>query len=247
MQSPGFIYFTERVMTTLAIIPAGGAGRRMGGSVPKQYLPLAGVPVIVHTLRAFQSAPVIDEIYLVVPEGDIPEVKNGIVQRYGFTKIGKVLAGGAERQDSVRNALAHVRDEHGIILVHDGVRPFISGELIRRAVAAADQYGAAAIGVPVRDTVKEVSPAGWVVKTVPREGLWLMQTPQAFQRPLIQGAYEKAGKDGFTGTDDASVVERMGVPVRMIPGGSDNIKLTTAEDLLLGEVIFRRLSQAEEG
>lgn len=234
-------------MTTLAIIPAGGAGRRMGGSAPKQYRPLAGVPVIIHTLRAFQSASVIDEIYLVVPEGDIPEVTSGIVARYALTKVSRIFAGGAERQDSVRNALAHVREEHGIIVVHDGVRPFVSGELIRRAVAAAGEYGAASVGVPVRDTVKEVSPAGWVVKTVPREGLWLTQTPQAFQRPLIQAAYEKAGQEGFSGTDDASVVERLGVPVRMIPGESDNIKLTTPEDLLLGEVILRRFSEAKAG
>ncbi|MHB8908187.1 MAG: 2-C-methyl-D-erythritol 4-phosphate cytidylyltransferase [Syntrophales bacterium] len=232
-------------MKTLAIIPAGGAGRRMGASVPKQYLPLAGIPVILHTLRAFQSALVIDEIYLVVPEGDIPEITSGIVAHYGLTKVSRVLAGGPERQDSVRNALAHVRDEHGIILVHDGVRPFVSGELIRRAVTAADQCGAATVGVPVRDTVKEVSPAGWVVKTVPREGLWLTQTPQAFQRPIIRAAYEKAGQEGFSGTDDASVVERMGVPVRMVPGESDNIKLTTPEDLLLGEVILRRFSQTK--
>jgi 2-C-methyl-D-erythritol 4-phosphate cytidylyltransferase len=234
-------------MTTLAIIPAGGAGRRMGGSAPKQYRPLAGVPVIIHTLRAFQSASIIDEIYLVVPEGDIPEVASGIVARHALTKVSRVLAGGAERQDSVRNALAHVREEHGIILVHDGVRPFVSGELIRRTVDAAGRYGAASVGVQVRDTVKEVSPAGWVVKTVPREGLWLTQTPQAFQRPLIQAAYEKAGQEGFSGTDDASVVERLGVPVRMIPGESDNIKLTTPEDFLLGEVILRRFSEAKAG
>jgi len=232
-------------MKTLAIIPAGGAGRRMGSSVPKQYLPLAGVPVLVHTLRAFQSATVIDEIYLVVPEGDIPDVTNEIVARHGLTKVTMVLAGGAERQNSVRNALLHVRDEHGIILVHDGVRPFVSGELISRAVTAADQYGAATIGVPVKDTVKEVSDAGWVVKTVPREGLWLTQTPQAFQRTLVLAAYEKAVQEGFSGTDDASVVERMGVPVRMIPGESDNIKLTTPEDLVLGEVILRRFSQVK--
>lgn len=234
-------------MKTLAIIPAGGAGRRMGSGVPKQYLPLAGVPVLVHTLQAFQSSPVIDEIYLVVPEGDIPDVINEIVARHGLTKVSRVLVGGAERQDSVRNALLHVRDEHGIILVHDGVRPFVSGELIRRAVTAADQYGAATTGVTVKDTVKEVSPAGWVVKTVPREGLWLTQTPQAFRRLLLHAAYEKAVQDGFSGTDDASMVEKMGVPVRMIPGESDNIKLTTPEDLVLGEVILRRFSQVKVG
>ncbi len=230
-------------MKTLAIIPAGGAGRRMGGPVAKQFLPLAGVPVLVHTLRVFQSSPVIDEIYLAVPEGEIPEVTKEIVAGQGLTKVSLVLAGGAERQDSVRNALDHVHDGHGIILVHDGVRPFVSGETISRVVTAADRYGAATIGVPVKDTVKEVNAAGWIVKTVSREGLWLTQTPQAFRRPVILAAYEKAGREGFAGTDDASLVERTGVPVRMIAGEMDNIKLTTPEDFVLGEVILRRCSQ----
>jgi 2-C-methyl-D-erythritol 4-phosphate cytidylyltransferase len=230
------------MMKTVAIIPAGGAGRRMESGIPKQYLPLAGIPVLVHTLQAFHLSAVIDEIFLVVPEEDIPEVRRGIVLKYGISKVILVLAGGAKRQDSVRNALFHVRDEHGIVLVHDGVRPFVSGELISRAVAAAEKCGAITVGVPVKDTVKEADAAGWVKKTVAREGLWLTQTPQAFRRPIIITAYERAAADGFYGTDDASLVERMGIPVRMIPGDCDNIKLTTPEDLLLGDVIVRRFS-----
>jgi 2-C-methyl-D-erythritol 4-phosphate cytidylyltransferase len=234
-------------MKTLAIIPAGGAGRRMGGDVPKQFLPLAGIPVLVHTLRAFQCSTLIDEIFLVVPEKDIPAVRRDIVEEYGLSKITSVLAGGVERQDSVRNALLQVRDDHGIVLVHDGVRPFVTGEAIRRAVEAAGQHGAAAIGLPVRDTVKLVSAAGTVVKTGVREGLWLTQTPQAFHRRLICAAYEKAAQDGFSGTDDASLVERMGVLVRMIRGDHDNIKVTTPEDLALGEIILRRFSFEQTG
>ena len=229
-------------MKTLAIIPAGGAGRRMGGGVPKQFLPLAGVPVLVHTLRAFQRSPIIDEIFLVVPEGDMAAVRRDFVEGHGLSKVTAVIAGGTERQDSVANALMQVRDVHGIVLVHDGVRPFVSGELIGRVVAAADQHGAAAAGVPVRDTVKSVSTSGEVVKTVEREGLWLTQTPQAFRGQLIRAAYEKAAQDGFSGTDDSSLVERMGVSVRMIPGDHDNIKLTTPEDLALGAIILRRFS-----
>ena len=227
-------------MKTLAIIPAGGAGRRMGGDVPKQFLPLAGIPVLVHTLRAFQRSPIIDEIFLVVPEGDIPAVRRDVIEEHGLSKVTSVLAGGAERQDSVANALTRVRDDHGIVLVHDGVRPFVTGELIRRVVAAAVEHGAVAVGVPVRETVKAVSAAGVVVKTVDREGLWLTQTPQAFRRQLICSAYEKAAQDGFSGTDDASLVERMGASVRMILGDHDNIKITTPEDLALGTIIIRR-------
>ena len=229
-------------MKTVAIIPAGGSGRRMGSGIPKQYLLLGGIPVLAHTLHVFQSSPVVDEIFLVVPEGDIPEVRNAIVGRYNFFKVSLIVAGGVERQDSVRNALAHLREEHGIVLVHDGVRSFVSGELIRRVAAAAEADGAVAVGVQVKDSVKEVNSAGWVIKTVTREGLWLTQTPQAFRKPLILAAYERAAADGFCGTDDASLVERMGVPVRMIPGDYDNIKVTTPEDLTLGEAIIRRFS-----
>jgi 2-C-methyl-D-erythritol 4-phosphate cytidylyltransferase len=227
-------------MKTVAIIPAGGSGRRMGSGIPKQYLLLGGIPVLAHTLRVFQSSPVVDEIFLVVPEGDIPEVRNAIVGRYNLFKVSLIVAGGAERQDSVGNALAHLREEHGIVLVHDGVRPFVSEELIRRVAAVAEADGSVAVGVRVKDSVKEVNSAGWVIKTVTREGLWLTQTPQAFRKPLILAAYERAAADGFCGTDDASLVERMGVPVRMIPGDYDNIKVTTPEDLTLGEAIIRR-------
>jgi 2-C-methyl-D-erythritol 4-phosphate cytidylyltransferase len=227
-------------MKTVAIIPAAGAGRRMESGTPKQYLPLAGIPVLVHTLRAFHLSAVIDEIFLAVPEEDIPDVRWNIVLKYGISKVVLVLAGGVKRQDSVRHALFHVRDEHGIVVVHDGVRPFVSGELIGSAVAAAAECGAVTVGVPIKDTVKEADAAGWVKKTVEREGLWLTQTPQAFRREIIVDAYAIATADGFYGTDDASLVERMGHPVRMIPGDSHNIKLTTPEDLLLGDVIVSR-------
>ncbi len=229
-------------MKTVAIIPAGGVGRRMGDGIPKQYLPLAGIPIIVHTLKAFQYSPVIDEIFLVVPEGDIPEVRQEIVERYGLSKVGLILPGGKERQDSIHNALQHVGDDHEIVVVHDGVRPFVSRDLISRAVEAAREFGAVTIGVPVKDTVKEVTAEGWVKKTVVREGLWLTQTPQAFHRSIILDAYEKAGAEGFYGTDDASLVERMGIAVRMIPGDCNNIKVTTPEDLLLGDLVIRRSS-----
>ncbi len=227
-------------MKTVAIIPAGGTGRRMGGGIPKQYLLLAGTPILAHTLRAFQSSPLVDEVLLAVPEGDIAEVRRNVVGCHGLTRVGCVLAGGQERQDSVRNALAHVEGGCGMVVIHDGVRPFVSGELIERVIVAAGKFGAASAGLPVRDTVKQADPAGRVLKTVPREGLWLTQTPQAFLRDVIFGAYERAAADGFYGTDDASLVERMGLPVRMIMGDPENIKVTTPEDLIQGERILCR-------
>jgi len=229
-------------MKTVVIIPAGGTGRRMGGEIPKQYLSLAGMPILVHTLRGFQRSPLVDEILLVVPGEDVAEVRRDVVERYDFSRVSLVIAGGRERQDSVRNALAHVRDEHEIILVHDGVRPFVTGDMIERAVAGAKAFGAVALGVPVRDTVKAVDAEGKVMKTVLREGLWLAQTPQAFRKEVILAAYERAAADGFYGTDDASLVERMGTPVRMIPGDADNIKVTTPEDLEQGERMIRRFA-----
>lgn len=230
--------FGDCVMKTVAIIPAGGSGRRMGGGVAKQYLLLAGVPIVVHTLRAFQTSPLIDEILLAVPEADIGHVRSDLVGPYGLSKVSLVLAGGEQRQDSVRKALSHVRDGQDIVVIHDGVRPFVTGELIERAVSGARAFGAATIGVAVRDTVKAVDPEGRVTRTVPREGLWLTQTPQAFRREVILAAYDRAAAEGFYGTDDASLVERTGMAVRMIPGDENNIKVTTPADLGRGEMIL---------
>jgi 2-C-methyl-D-erythritol 4-phosphate cytidylyltransferase len=225
-------------MKTVAIIPAGGTGRRMGGEISKQYLLLAGIPILAHTLSAFQRSPLVDEIILAVPEGDIAEVRRSVVEQYDLSRVRLVIAGGTERQESVKNALAHVGDGYGVVVIHDGVRPFVTGNLIERTVAAAEMYGAVSTGLTVRDTVKEVDQAGRVVKTVPREGLWLTQTPQAFRREVILAAYERALAEGFYGTDDASLVERAGIPVRMIEGDWENIKVTTPEDLLHGEKII---------
>jgi 2-C-methyl-D-erythritol 4-phosphate cytidylyltransferase len=236
-------------MKTVAIIPAGGSGRRMGGDVAKQYLLLAGVPIVVHTLRAFQASPLIDEILLAVPQGDVESVRLDLVGPYALSRVSQVLAGGDQRQDSIRNALAHVRQDHEIVVIHDGVRPFVTGEVIERAVAAAREFGAATVGVTIRDTVKAVDGSGEVIRTVPREGLWLTQTPQAFRREVILEAYERAGAEGFYGTDDASLVERAGMRVRMVQGDGNNIKVTTPADLDRGEMIlgFRGGRPAPQG
>jgi 2-C-methyl-D-erythritol 4-phosphate cytidylyltransferase len=224
-------------MKTLVIVPAGGSGLRMGGEVAKQYLLIAGMPILAHTLGAFQRSPFINEILPVVPEGDVADVRRDIVEKNNLSKVRFVVSGGKERQDSVRNALIHVRDEHEIVVVHDGVRPFVTGTLIEQAVKGAKEFGAVVVGVPVRETVKEADESGRIARTVLRDGLWLAQTPQAFRKDVILAAYEKAEADGFYGTDDASLVERTGIPVRMIPGDADNIKVTTQEDLVRGERI----------
>jgi 2-C-methyl-D-erythritol 4-phosphate cytidylyltransferase len=212
----------------------------MGGGIAKQYLPLAGVSVLVHTLQVFQASSVVDEIVLAVPKADVANVRADIVERHGFSKVVHVLAGGRERRDSVRNALRCVGPEHTIVLVHDAVRPFVTQALIERVAEAARQSGAATLGIPVQDTVKAVDAAGWVTRTVSRSGLWLTQTPQGFASGMLLAAYGMAEREGWETTDDASLVERMGKPVRMIPGEVENLKLTTPEDFSLGEAILKR-------
>ncbi|MHB8829105.1 MAG: 2-C-methyl-D-erythritol 4-phosphate cytidylyltransferase [Syntrophales bacterium] len=227
------------VHKTAAIIPSGGTGRRMGGRIPKQYLLLAGLPILVHALRPFQASPAIDEIILAVPGEDVEQVKENIVERYCVSKVKLVVAGGKERQDSIRNALACIADETEIIVIHDGVRPLVTTDLIEIAVSRAGEVGAVAVGIDIRDTVKRVDKAGKIEETVPRDGLWRTQTPQAFKREIIVAAYRAAYEAGFYGTDDASLVERTGIPVWMIPGDRENLKVTTQEDMMLCEMILR--------
>jgi 2-C-methyl-D-erythritol 4-phosphate cytidylyltransferase len=218
-------------MRTVAIIPSGGAGKRMGGAVPKQFLFLAGAPILVYTLRAFQDSPSIDSIILTVPDEYVAEVRINIVERYFLSKVRHVVSGGRERQDSVRNALVHIENEDEIIVVHDGVRPFVTDDLIKLVVGSVEKFGAVVTGIEVGDTVKRVNKAGKIEETVPRDGLWLTQTPQAFKKDILVAAHLQAYRERFYGTDDASLVERVGVPVWMIPGDRDNLKVTTKEDM----------------
>ncbi|MBI4633243.1 MAG: 2-C-methyl-D-erythritol 4-phosphate cytidylyltransferase [Deltaproteobacteria bacterium] len=227
-------------MKTVAVIPGGGSGRRMEGAVPKQYLLLDGTPILIHTLKIFHESPYIDEIFLIVPPDDVAVVRSMLENECRISKVSRVLAGGRERQDSVRNGLRMVDDNHDIVVIHDAVRPFITGDLIRLAVEGARVAGAVAIGMTAKDTVKRAGGDDLVSETLNRDSIWLVQTPQAFQRQVIKKAYEKAYEDNFIGTDDAVLVERMGVPVKMIPGSSDNIKITTQNDLLIGEALMRK-------
>ena len=229
-------------MKTVAIIPAGGAGRRLKAGIAKQYLQLDKLPVLVHALKVFEQTTVIDEIILVVPESDMKFVHEELIIKNDFKKVTKIIAGGSQRQDSVRNGLAAINDKYDVILVHDGVRPFVTREMISRVVGVAREFQAAAIGVPAKDTIKETQDNDFVLKTVPRENLWLVQTPQAFQSAVLQRAYEAAYRDDFYGTDDASLVERIGVRVKMIAGSYENIKITTPEDLIIAEALLKNKS-----
>lgn len=232
-------------MKTVAIIPAGGAGRRLNAGIAKQYLLLDRLPVLVHTLKVFEQATVIDEVILVIPENDIIYVRKELIERNDLRKVAKVVAGGEHRQDSVRNGLAAIDDDCDIVLVHDGVRPFVTEEMINRIVEVVQEFPAAVLGVKSKNTIKETHDDDFVVKTVLRQNLWLVQTPQAFEFAVLQKAYEDAYRDNYYGTDEASLVERIGVKVKMISGSDENIKITTPEDLIIAQALLKIKSEGK--
>ncbi len=225
-------------MKTVAIIPAGGSGKRLGGDIRKQYLTLRGVPVLARTLAVFQKSNIIDEIVLVAPREDLAFVQEKIVENYNITKISAVVEGGGERQDSVGNGFHAVKGPCDVVLISDGVRPFVTEEMIAKVADAALRNGAACIGVKAKDTIKETVEGDIVKATLPRHQLWQTQTPQAFQFDLLRRAYAAAEKEGYYGTDDASLVERIGAKVMMIEGSYSNMKITTPDDLVIAEALL---------
>lgn len=232
-------------MRTVAIVPAAGSGNRMGRELSKQYLSLGGMPILVHTLNVFEKCPLVDAVLVVVPPPDVEAVRSGMLPRWNLKKLAGVIPGGKERQDSVRAGIEALDRDTDIVIVHDAVRPFITAKLIEDCIRAAEEEGAATVGVPVKDTVKEVGADGHVVRTCDRNLLWLTQTPQAFRRDIIENAHRAAVRDGYRGTDDTSLVERLGIAVRMIRGEYGNIKITTPEDLVIAEALLAASPQAE--
>jgi 2-C-methyl-D-erythritol 4-phosphate cytidylyltransferase len=235
---------TRPAPRALAIVAAGGTGVRMRASRPKQYLALAGLPVVVHTLRVLSRATSVESLVLVVPAAEVAATWT-LVRRFRVPRVGQVVLGGSERQESVWRGLQAVPAEADWVVVHDAVRPFIAPSLVDAVLAAARASGAATCGLAVRETVKRVQ-GGAVEFTLDREGLWLVQTPQAFRRELLWEAHEKARRDGFRGTDDAVLVERLGVRVAMVPGLPQNLKITTPADLVTARLWMagRRWSSA---
>jgi 2-C-methyl-D-erythritol 4-phosphate cytidylyltransferase len=226
-------------MNVIILVPAAGTGSRMGTAVNKQYLTLADRPILAHTLNLFDLHPAVDRIHLISPTAEIAYCRREVVERYAFAKVRSIIAGGAERQDSVRNGLLECdAAADDIVLIHDGARPFFPPALLPAVVASAARVGACVVGVPVKDTIKEVA-AGQICGTPDRSRLWQAQTPQAFRFALIRDAHVQAVQDGFRGTDDASLVERLGHPVAILEGSYRNIKITTPEDLILAEAFLK--------
>lgn len=226
---------TEGKLNTV-IIPAAGIGARMHADRAKQMLELDGVPVLVHTLKRFQQCDAVDQIILVLQPSLTSDVLS-LISRYNLTKVARVVAGGAERQDSVYRGLQVVKEENaGIIVVHDAVRPFVKPEEIRAVIERAESAGAALMALAATDTIKQVK-SGRVQRTLDRRHIYYAQTPQAFRFSIIREAFEKAYADGFMGTDESQLVERLGQRVSVVEGSPLNIKITRPFDLRLAEGI----------
>ncbi len=237
-----------------AILLAAGQGRRMHSSVQKQYLLLGDKPVIYYSLKTFQDS-FIDDIILVTGNGDEAYCQKEIVDRYHFTKVKEIVAGGRERYDSVYNALQvmkkkdmQIPNEDGFVFIHDGARPFLTEEILQRTLEAVTTDHACVVGMPVKDTIKVVDAKGYALQTPDRNSLWQVQTPQVFDANLIIEAYERLMQEkdslaakGIRITDDAMVVETlMGHSVRLVEGSYENIKITTPEDLVAAEAFLSR-------
>ncbi|WP_027410212.1 2-C-methyl-D-erythritol 4-phosphate cytidylyltransferase [Anoxybacteroides tepidamans] len=216
------------------VIPAAGQGKRMKAGVNKLLIELCHQPVIIHTLKVFEQDDWCEGIIMAVNEAE-RERFYALLEEFRIRKVKAIVTGGAERQHSVYNGLKAVKSD--LVLVHDGARPFITLEKIHELVKEAGEHGSAIPAVPMKDTVKKVF-QGFVDETVERSSLWAVQTPQAFRVSLILEAHEQARAEGYIGTDDASLIERMGKKVKIIEGDYRNIKLTTPDDLLFAEAIL---------
>lgn len=227
-------------MNTTLVIPAAGSGTRFGASLPKQFVALAGVPIIVRTLQVIEQTSVVQNV-VIAAASDFHATIAHLKQEYHLTKITAVIEGGKERQDSILNALqTSACAAAEVILVHDAVRPFITPDFVQHIVEAAWQHGAAIPGLMPKETIKEMSEVGTVRTTHERSQLRAIQTPQGFRREIIVEAYRKAYREGFLGTDDASVVEFAGYPVHIVPGREKNIKITTPLDFQWGEFLLHK-------
>ena len=219
------------------IIAAGGRSTRIGAKLRKPLIPVGGEPILCHTLRRFQGLDGLHQVTIVVHPDDVQRVTSTYWPRLRQLGATHLAAGGARRQDSVAAGLAMLRSDVEIVLIHDAVRPFVPREAIEASVQAAAEHGAAVVGMPVADTLKRVR-AETAVETVPRGDLWGAQTPQVFRLDLIRRAFDAAARDGFECTDDAQLVERLGIPVRLVAGSPENFKITTAKHLRMAEAML---------
>jgi 2-C-methyl-D-erythritol 4-phosphate cytidylyltransferase len=221
-----------------AIIVAAGKGIRMNDKTRKQYLDLAGRPILAYSVIAFDACDLIDKIFLVVPEEDMEYCRNNILSLLELKTGLDLIPGGEKRQDSVYNALQAMDKKTDTIVIHDGVRPFIQPKQLESCILGAKKFGACILGIPAGDTIKCVGKSGFIKNTISRDNIWLAQTPQAFKYELIKKAHEAARNDGYTGSDDSVLAERLGVDVKIINGSRNNIKITVREDLVVARAML---------
>lgn len=228
---------------TVAIVLAAGRGKRMQSDVAKQYLLVKNKPVLYYSLKAFQDS-MVDEIILVTAESEITYCKEEIVDKYHFTKVSGIIAGGKERYHSVYNGLKAC-DDAEIVLIHDGARPFVNEDIILRNISMVKEYGACVTGMPVKDTIKVADADGFVKETPRRDLIWTIQTPQTFRYHLIKEAYdtffakEEEYSKQYNVTDDSMMAEIFGgLQVKLVEGSYNNVKITTPEDMVLAEAIL---------
>ena len=219
------------------IIPAAGQGKRMGVGYNKQFIELMGLPILAHTVRLFEESSYVSEIVIVGSEGDLPDIKE-LVHHHKFTKVVAICQGGAQRQDSVRAGVQALSTTTQRVVVHDGARPLLTLQEFHRFLGETEEFSAAIMGLQLKDTVKRVDSSGQVLETLPREELRAVQTPQIFDRGILEEAHHKAAAVGYYGTDDATLVERMGHVVHMVEGSQENFKVTTLDDLWLAERVL---------
>lgn len=224
-------------MKITAVIVAGGKGTRMGASVNKVFLELCGKPIIAHTVEAFEKNSLIDEIIVVTGKNDI-KIAAEILHKY--SKVSAIIEGGTERQQSVSNGINAASGD--IIAIHDGARALIGQSEINSVINDCIEYGAAALGVPCKDTLKEADDNGFIRKTIDRSRTYQIQTPQVFKAEIIKELHKKAELDNLQVTDDCAIAEQYGIRVKITEGSYDNLKITTPEDMAVGEIILRRLS-----
>ena len=230
----------------IAIVPSSGLGRRFGSDANKPFQILGGKPLVVWALEALESVDAIEEIIPVLRKEDV-ERGIEVFRSYNISKTKRVAAGGKERQDSVYNGLKLIGDKNCIVLIHDGVRPFIEKdliekvikELLKRGKGGLKSFDGVVLGVPVKDTIKEAG-SGIIKRTIRRDSLWAIQTPQVFPYKKISAAYKKSIKEGFYSTDDAALMERYGGKIKVIMGSYSNIKITTPDDLIFAEYLISR-------
>ncbi|MDH4100885.1 MAG: 2-C-methyl-D-erythritol 4-phosphate cytidylyltransferase [Nitrospirota bacterium] len=225
-------------MKVVALVPAAGIGVRMGHAVRKQFLELQGLPILVWTLRRLAACEPIEEVIPIVSADMVEYCAEEIVDRYEIHKVKRIVVGGHERQESVWNGLHKVGEEYRYVMVHDGVRPFVSDKLLLAALREAGKHDGVVVGYPVKDTMKDVDKTGFVEKTLRRNHMWAIQTPQIFRREVIWDAYMRASEAKVVATDDAALVEWAGYKVKVLEGEHENIKITTPFDLVMGEAIL---------